>query len=97
MGSGTKNKKGKSEWDYYEPTSEDYEAMRFCVRNNIRISMKAMQQGMYPTTFKITVNLGPYKKFEKTNYSPVEYDKKDIVREMYKAMKYYYDKHSGRV
>jgi hypothetical protein len=90
-------KKTKSEWEYYEPTKEDYEAMRFCIRNNIRISMKPMQQGMHPSSFKITVNLGSYEKFEKTNLSPSIYDKEIIVQEMYKAMKYYYDKHSKRV
>lgn len=95
MGSGFKKKKGKSEWDYYSPSDEDWKAFRYCVNNNIRISMVPMQQGMDPKDFKISVALGPYKRGEKVNLSPNIYSKEIIVEEMYKAMKYYYDKHRG--
>ena len=97
MGSGFKKKRGKSEWEYYSPDEEDYKALRFCIRNNIRISMVPMEQGMEPKSFKISVALGPYKRGEKVNLSPNIYSKEIIVQEMYKAMKYYYDKHRGRV
>ena len=93
MGSGLRKKKGKSEWEYYNPNEEDYKALRFCIKNNIRISMVPMQQGMDPKDFKISVALGPYQRGEKVNLSPNIYSKEIIVEEMYKAMKYYYDKY----
>lgn len=93
MGSGFKKKRGKNEWDYYRATEDDQKAFRYCVRNNIRISIVPMQQGMVPKDFKISVVLGPYKRGEKVNLSPNIYSKEIIVEEMYKAMKYYYDKH----
>lgn len=95
MGSGFKKKKGKSEWEYYNPTEDDRKAFEYCVRNNIRISMVPMQQGMDPKDFKISVALGPYQRGEKVNLSPNIYSKEIIVQEMYKAMKYYYDKYRG--
>lgn len=93
MGSGFKKKRGKSEWDYYSANEEDYKALRFCIKNNIRISMVPMEQGMDPKNFKISVAIGPYKRGEKVNLSPNIYSKEIIVQEMFKAMKYYYDKH----
>lgn len=95
MGSGLKKKKGKSEWDYYNPSEEDWKALRYCINNNIRISMVPMEKGMDPKNFKISIALGPYKRGEKVNLSPNIYSKEIIVEEMYKAMKYYYDKHRG--
>jgi len=96
MGSGLK-KKGKSEWEYYIPSEKDYAAFIYCVRNNIRISMYPMERGLYPENFKVLICLGPYKKYEKPNLSPQVYKKSEIVDAMYKAMKYYYDKHTRRV
>lgn len=55
--------------------------------------MIPMEQGMDPRNFKISVVLGPYQRGEKVNLSPNIYSKEIIVQEMYKAMKYYYDKH----
>jgi hypothetical protein len=95
MGSGFRKKKNiKSEWEYYNPGEKDYEALRFCIRNNIRISMVPTEQGMDPKNFKISVALGPYQRGEKVNLSPNIYSKEIIVQEMYKAMKYYYEKHN---
>ena len=93
MGSGLKKNKNKSEWDYYMPNSKDYEAARYCIQNNIRICMVPLEKGMNPKKFKISVALGAYKRGEKVNLSPNIYPKETIVQEMYKAMKYYYDKH----
>ena len=93
MGSGLRKKKGKSEWEYYIPDEEDWKALRHCINNNIRICMIPMEQGMDPRNFKISVALGPYQRGEKVNLSPNIYSKEIIVQEMYKAMKYYYDKH----
>ena len=97
MGSGFRKKKGKNEFEYYKPSKEDWEAYRYCVKNNIRISFKPLEQGMSPKNFKLTVCLGPYQKYEKPNLSPQTYGKDEIVEQMYKAMKYYYDKHTRRV
>ena len=90
-------KKSKNEFEYYEPTESDYEAMRYCIRNNIRISIVPQSQGMHPGNFKISVSLGAYERGEKVNLSPNVYSKEIIVKEMYNAMKYYYEKHRDRV
>jgi hypothetical protein len=90
-------KKTKNEFEYYEPIESDYEAMRYCIRNNIRISIVPQSQGMHPNNFKISVSLGAYERGEKVNLSPYIYSKEVIVKEMYKAMKYYYEKHRDRV
>jgi hypothetical protein len=92
MGSGLKKKKNKSEWEYYTPSEEDYKAIEYCIKNNIRISITPMERGLNPKNFKISIALGVYKKGEKVNLSPNTYPKEDIIQEMYNAAKYYYEK-----
>ena len=43
--------------------------------------------------WRITINIGPYKKGEKPHISPYIYDRKTIWPEYYKMCKYYYDKY----
>ena len=43
--------------------------------------------------WKISICLGPYKKWEKQNLSPSIYDKYTIWPEYYRMCKYYYDKY----
>ena len=97
MGSGLRDKKNKSEWEYYIPLKEDFEAMEYCIKNNIRISITPMERGLNPKNFKISIAIGAYKKGEKVNLSPKTYSKEDIIQEMYNAAKYYYKKYENKI
>lgn len=83
MGSGTKSKGGI---DMGSPgyNEDDWEAYRWCVRNNIAIGPKAYTE----KTWKIDIiNEG------RTNTSPGTFGKNEIWQEIFKYCKYYYDKH----
>jgi hypothetical protein len=84
-------KKRKTAGYYYQPTPKDWEAFRYCVRNNIRISMLPQEQGMYPENFKVTVSMGS--DYKKWNESPQTYNITEIQEQVFKACNYYYDKY----
>jgi hypothetical protein len=92
MGSGLKKKSNYKGLMSYEPSPEELKWSRYCIRNNIRISPKPTQQGMYPEEWRIEVRIGPYKKGEKAYLSPNVYTADNIGRELYNMKKYYYDK-----
>mgnify|MGYP003109140149 FL=1 len=79
----------------YFANEEETEWCLFCRRNNIRISPLAIQND--PDHWRITINLGPYKKGEKQNISPKIYDRSNIWQEYYKMCKYYYDKYRDKL
>ena len=58
----------------YFASEEQMEACLFCRRNNIRISPMGIQNDLDP--WKITINIGPYKKGEVPHISPYVYDRK---------------------
>jgi hypothetical protein len=92
MGSGLKKKSNYKGLMVYEPSPEEASWSRYCIRNNIRISPKPTQQGMYPEEWRIEVRIGPYKKGEKAYLSPNVYTADNIWKELYNMKKYYYDK-----
>lgn len=83
--------KKKQNWmPQYIPTQKENKAYLYCVRNNIRISPIGIQGVI--GKWKIGINIGPYKKGEKTNLAPHIYDKDTIWPSYYEMCKYYYDK-----
>ena len=62
----------------------DWEAYRWCVRNQIAISPKAYS----PTQWYIDI-----KNKDKTHTSPETYGKTEIWIKIFEYCKYYYDKH----
>lgn len=63
---------------------EDWEAYRWCVRNNIAIGPRAVNE----KTWKIDItNEG------RTNTSPASFGKNEIWTEIFKYCKYYYGKY----
>lgn len=91
MGSGLKKKARKEPHAYYNPTSRDWQAYRWCINNNIRISMQPQERGMNPQTYKVSISLG--ENWKKFNYSPQIYDIAEIEEQVWKAYNYYYDKY----
>tara|TARA_R110002153_G_scaffold158108_4_gene310164 strand:+ start:2802 stop:3068 length:267 start_codon:yes stop_codon:yes gene_type:complete len=74
----------------YTPTQEQTKAANYCIRNSIRISPLGIngENGKW----KLGINIGLYKKGEKTNIAPHVYDKHTIWPSYYEMCKYYYDK-----
>ena len=71
---------------------EEQKWFNYCINNNIRISPVPTTRGLQPGKWKIEIRLGPYQKDEKAHRSPLFYDSKEIWPEIYKTMKFYYDK-----
>jgi len=100
MGSGLKsnakkkNHKGLCSIDY-APNEDEKKWYKYCVDNDIRISTKPTQQGMYPEEWRIEIAIGPYKRGEKTYLSPNVYTIDNVYQALYNTMKYYYDKRTG--
>jgi hypothetical protein len=74
----------------YLATPEEEAAYKYCVRNNIRISPKGIQND--PDHWKIEIRMGPYKRGERANEAPSIYCRKTVWPEFYRMCKYYYDK-----
>ena len=85
MGSGIgKKRKGAIDMGTTGYDSEDWEAYRWCVTNNIAISPKAKTT----TEWNITItNKG------RTHTSPESYEKTIIWQKCFEYCRYYYDKH----
>lgn len=79
----------------YLPSDEELKWYVYCVQNNIRISPYGISDSS--DCWRIAINIGPYKKWEKPNISPSKYCRETIWPEYYKMCKYYYDKHTRRV
>jgi len=84
MGSGSKKKKGQIDMGQTGHNPLDWNAYRWCVKNNIAISPKA-----YSTTqWYIDI-----KNKNQTHTSPETYGKTEIWNKIFEYCKYYYDKH----
>ena len=84
MGSGSKKKKGQIDMGQTGHSSLDWNAYRWCVKNNIAISPKA-----YSTTqWYIDI-----KNKDRTHTSPDTYGKTEIWNKIFEYCKYYYEKH----
>ena len=75
---------------YYFPSTEERKWMNNCVDNNIRISQQPVKEEI--GRWKMTVNIGPYKRGEVPHISPSVYDKDTVYPAYYQMCKYYYDK-----
>ena len=74
----------------YFPSTEERKWMNYCVDNNIRISQQPVKEEI--GRWRMTVNIGPYKKGEVPHLSPSVYDKDTVYPAYYQMCKYYYDK-----
>ena len=93
MGSGVKKKKSYVGLNTnFIPTTEQYEWLRYCINNNIRISPVPTTKGPQPEEWRIEVRIGPYKRGETGYLSPNVYTSDNIWQELFNMSKYYYDK-----
>ena len=76
----------------YFPSTEERKWMNYCVDNNIRISQQPVKEEI--GRWRMTVNIGPYKRGEVPHMSPSVYDKDTVYPAYYQMCKYYYDKHT---
>ena len=74
----------------YFPSTEERKWMNYCIDNNIRISQQPVKEEI--GRWRMTVNIGPYKRGEVPHMSPSVYDKDTIYPAYYQMCKYYYDK-----
>ena len=74
----------------YFPSTEERKWMNYCVDNNIRISQQPVKEEI--GRWRMTVNIGPYKRGEVPHMSPSIYDKDTVYPAYYQMCKYYYDK-----
>jgi hypothetical protein len=91
MGSGLNSKKKKKTLPDYFFTEQERKWRDYCIRNDIRISPVGVKDE--DQKWRIGINIGPYKKYEKVNISPNIYDVHTIWPEYLKVCKYYYDKY----
>jgi len=92
MGSGLKNKKKNNLPDNYITNKEEAAAYKWCLHNNIRIGLQAIDYVQNPDKWKIAISIGEnYKAFY---LSPSVYTKDNVWQEYYKACLYYYNKHN---
>ena len=84
MGSGSKQKKGAINMGDTGYNAEDWEAYRWCVRNDIAIAPKARSAVQWFIDIR---NKG------KTSTSPETDGKTEIWNKIFEYCKYYYDKH----
>ena len=91
MGSGNKKFK-KTNWGTYYRTEEEFEAMRWCIKNNIRIGVLAAEPGGGPKQFYVEIQVGDKKSRDPSKYLP-----EDARKQVYKYYLYYYDKHRKSV
>jgi hypothetical protein len=74
----------------YFPSTEERKWMSYCINNDIRISQQPVKDEI--GRWRMTVNIGPYKRGEVPHLSPSVYDKDTIYPAYYQMCKYYYDK-----
>jgi hypothetical protein len=75
----------------YVASREERDWSNYCIDNNIRISQIPVKNEI--GKWKMTINIGPYKRGEKQNISPAIYDKDTLYPAYYQMCKYYYDKY----
>ena len=78
--------RGSDKMGKYNPTPEETKALRWCWKNNIRISPLCVGYGK---SWKIDIIIN-----NKSFKSPESYPKIKCWKKMYEFYKYYYDKHN---
>ncbi len=92
MGSGYKKKTKNNLPDNYIANNEEQKAYSWCIHNNIRIGLEAMDYIQNPNRWKIAISIGENHKT--AHLSPNIYTKDNVWQEYYKACLYYYNKHN---
>ena len=93
MGSGTKRKKGKkTNWGNYYRSNFEYEAMVWCLKNDIKIGLLAAETGDGPKYFYVEIEIG-----KKKSRDPSKYLAEDARKQVYKYYIYYYEKHRNPI
>ena len=90
MGIRERKKKNSNPMPNYVPNSEERKWMEYCINNDIRISQQPEKGEI--GRWRMTVNIGPYKRGEVPHMSPSVYDKDTVYPAYYQMCKYYYDK-----
>lgn len=75
------------------PSKEQLKWFKHCNDNGIIIAPKPIDKSFFPEEWKIAVSF--QHNYKKVNLSPTIYTSDNIHEELYKTMKYYYDKHTG--
>lgn len=90
MGSGFgKSKVKKTDFGNYYRTPEEFEAMRWCLKNNIIVAPLAAEKvKTNPQYFYIDIIIQG-----RLSRSPETFHAKELWPQIYKYYKYYYDKH----
>ena len=90
MGSGFGKSKGKkTNFGNYYRTPEEYEAMVWCLKNKIVVApLAADKVKTNPQNFYIDIIIQG-----RLSRSPNTFDAKELLPQIYKYYKYYYDKH----
>jgi len=93
MGSGTKKKKSKkTNWGSYYRSEYEYQAMVWCLKNDIRIGLLAAETGEGPKRFFVEIEIG-----KKKSRDPSKYLAEDARKQVNKYYIYYYEKHRNAV
>lgn len=82
----------KTNWGNFYRSEEEFEAMRWCIKNNIIISPLAATSGNGPQNFWIEISIKG-----NVNKSPNTFHAKEVYPQIYKYYKYYYEKHRNRI
>jgi hypothetical protein len=82
----------KTNWGNFYRSEEEFEAMRWCIKNNITISPLAATAGNAPQNFYIEINVKG-----NINKSPNTFHAKEVYQQIYKYYSYYYEKHRNRI
>jgi len=81
-------KKNSIEMGDYVPKTEEYDAMRWCINNNIKISPKALSTIKWSIIIDIK---------GKINESPEAFGKVVIWQKIFEYYKYYYKKYENKI
>ena len=78
----------KTDWGDFYRSEDDFEAMRWCLKNKITIAPLAATAGNAPKDFWIEINIQG-----RVSRTPETFPSKEVYPQIYKYYKYYYDKH----
>jgi hypothetical protein len=93
MGSGTKSKRSKkTNWGSYYRSEYEYQAMVWCLKNDIRIGLLAAEPGDRPKRFFVEIEIG-----KKKSRDPSKYLAEEARKQIYKYYIYYYEKHRSTI
>lgn len=93
MAEWKKNKGKKTDWGDFYRSDKEFEAMRWCIKNNIIIGPLAADKAKpNPQNFHIEITI----KGEK-NRSPQTFKAKEVWPQIYKYYTHYYEKYRTRL